>query len=218
MTARTFLNIPEFPAGSVLFIDALDERRAGRGDQDTIDRIIQKLFMIKPVKVRISCRAQDWLGSADLEAFRVYFQGRGGVAVVSLEALSNDEKRVVLISNGAAEEEARLLLREAEQRGLLEFTLNPQNLIMLAQAVKDGQWPSTRRELFELSSGLYLRDAAGPMTTREIVEGVMAAKKLPEDDARARELIQKTVLGSLNRATDTIERVEAAGSMAWRVI
>lgn len=111
--------------------------------------------MIKPVKVRISCRAQDWLGSADLEAFRVYFQGRGGVAVVSLEALSNDEKRVVLISNGAAEEEARLLLREAEQRGLLEFTLNPQNLIMLAQAVKDGQWPSTRRELFELSSGLY---------------------------------------------------------------
>jgi hypothetical protein len=34
-----------------------------------------------------------------------------------------------------------------------------------------------------------LRDAAGPMTTREIVEGVMAAKKLPDDDARARELI-----------------------------
>ena len=63
-----------------------------------------------------------------------------------------------------------------------------------------------------------LRDAAGPMTTREIVEGVMAAKKLPDDDARTRELIQKTVLGSLNRATDTIERVEAAGSVAWRVI
>jgi hypothetical protein len=63
-----------------------------------------------------------------------------------------------------------------------------------------------------------LRDAAGPMTTREIVEGVMAAKKLPNDDARTRELIQKTVLGSLNRATDTIERVEAAGSVAWRVI
>ncbi|HEY8071151.1 MAG TPA: hypothetical protein VIE47_04185 [Methylocystis sp.] len=62
-----------------------------------------------------------------------------------------------------------------------------------------------------------LRDAAGPMT-REIVEGVMAAKKLPDDDARTCELIHKTVLGSLNRATDTIERVEAAGSVAWRVI
>jgi hypothetical protein len=62
------------------------------------------------------------------------------------------------------------------------------------------------------------RDAARPMTTREIVEDVMAAKKLPDDDARTRELIHKTVLGSLNRATDTIERVEAAGSVAWRVI
>ena len=56
------------------------------------------------------------------------------------------------------------------------------------------------------------------MTTREIVEDMMAAKKLPDDDARTRELIHKTVLGSLNRATDTIERVEAAGSVAWRVI
>jgi hypothetical protein len=63
-----------------------------------------------------------------------------------------------------------------------------------------------------------LRDAAGPMTTREIVEGVMAAKKMPNDDARTRELIQKTVLGSLKRATDTIERVEAAGNLAWQVI
>ncbi len=56
------------------------------------------------------------------------------------------------------------------------------------------------------------------MTTREIAEDMMAEKKLPDDDTRARELIHKTVLGSLNRATDTIERVEAAGSVAWRVI
>jgi hypothetical protein len=63
-----------------------------------------------------------------------------------------------------------------------------------------------------------LRDAEGPMTTREIVEGVMAAKKMSDDDARTRELIHKTVLGSLSRASDTIKRVEAAGSVAWQVI
>ena len=56
------------------------------------------------------------------------------------------------------------------------------------------------------------------MTTREIVEKIMAAKPLSGDDARARELIHKTVLGSLNRATDTIERTQLAGSVAWRVI
>jgi hypothetical protein len=63
-----------------------------------------------------------------------------------------------------------------------------------------------------------LRDAVAPVTTRAIVEAVMAAKTLPADDSRARELIHKTVLGSLNRATDTIERTQAAGSAAWRVI
>jgi len=63
-----------------------------------------------------------------------------------------------------------------------------------------------------------LRDATKPMTTREIVEKVMTAKQLSGADARARELIHKTVLGSLNRATETIERTRAAGSAAWRVI
>jgi hypothetical protein len=63
-----------------------------------------------------------------------------------------------------------------------------------------------------------LRDAAEPMTTREIVEKIMAARGLSSDDARARELIHKTVLGSLNRATETITRTQAAGSAAWRVI
>jgi len=63
-----------------------------------------------------------------------------------------------------------------------------------------------------------LCDAAEPMTTREIVEKIISARGLSSDDARARELIHKTVLGSLNRATDTIARTQAAGSAAWRVI
>jgi hypothetical protein len=56
------------------------------------------------------------------------------------------------------------------------------------------------------------------MTTREIVEGIMATRHLSSDDARARELIHKTVLGSLNRAAEKIKRTQAVGSVAWRVI
>ena len=63
-----------------------------------------------------------------------------------------------------------------------------------------------------------VREATKPMTTREIVEKIMTEKPLSGDDARARELIHKTVLGSLNRAGETIERTRAAGSAAWRVI
>ena len=40
---------------------------------------------------------------------------------------------------------------------------------------------------------------------------------LPADDHR-RELVQKTLLASLNRAKETIERVETAGVVRWRVV
>jgi hypothetical protein len=44
-----------------------------------------------------------------------------------------------------------------------------------------------------------------------LAERIMRAKTVPTDDDRSRELIQKTVLGSLNRAKETIARVEVAG-------
>jgi uncharacterized coiled-coil protein SlyX len=70
-----------------------------------------------------------------------------------------------------------------------------------------------RRRIYDV-----LREATEPMTTRDVVAGVMKAKGLPGEDARTRELVHKTVLCSLNRARDTIERSEAAGVTAWRVI
>jgi hypothetical protein len=63
-----------------------------------------------------------------------------------------------------------------------------------------------------------LRDAPPPVTTRTLAERIVAAKGISATDDRARALIQKTVLGSLHRATETIERVEAAGVVSWRVI
>ena len=62
-----------------------------------------------------------------------------------------------------------------------------------------------------------LRDAVQPMTTRELAERIMRAKAMPMADDRQRELVQKTILGSLNRAKATIERVEAAGVVGWRL-
>jgi hypothetical protein len=60
-----------------------------------------------------------------------------------------------------------------------------------------------------------LRSAPAPMTTREIVERVMAAKGISAA-GRTHELIAKTVLGSLNRAKD-IERLEIDGAVVWRI-
>jgi len=63
-----------------------------------------------------------------------------------------------------------------------------------------------------------LRGAPRPMTTRGLAEGVMRAKAIPAADDHRRELIQKTVLGSLNRAKETIMRVETAGVVRWQLI
>ena len=62
-----------------------------------------------------------------------------------------------------------------------------------------------------------LRDAVQPMTTRELAERIMRVKAMPIADDRQRELVQKTILGSLNRAKETIARVETAGVVSWRL-
>jgi len=55
------------------------------------------------------------------------------------------------------------------------------------------------------------------VTTRELAERVMRVKAMPIADDRQRELVQKTILGSLNRARETIARVEVAGVVSWRL-
>jgi len=55
------------------------------------------------------------------------------------------------------------------------------------------------------------------MTTRQLAERIIRVKALPMADDRQRELVQKTILGSLNRAKTTIVRVETAGVVSWRL-
>lgn len=62
-----------------------------------------------------------------------------------------------------------------------------------------------------------LREAAQPMTTHQLAERIIRVKALPMADDRQRALVQKTILGSLNRAKETIVRVEVAGVVSWRL-
>jgi hypothetical protein len=63
-----------------------------------------------------------------------------------------------------------------------------------------------------------LREATQPVTTRELTERIMGVKAMVAADDHRRELVQKTLLGSLNRAKQTIARVETAGAVSWRLI
>ena len=63
-----------------------------------------------------------------------------------------------------------------------------------------------------------LREASQPMTTRQLAEQIMRVKAIPAADDQRRERVQKTLLASLNRAKQTIARVEIAGVIRWRLI
>ena len=62
-----------------------------------------------------------------------------------------------------------------------------------------------------------LRDAPQPMATRALTEQVMGVKAIAATDERSCALVQKTILGSLSRAKATIQRVEIAGVVSWRI-
>jgi predicted NACHT family NTPase len=192
LPARAFLNTPAaLLSGSVLFIDGLDEKRAGRGDRDTVDALVGKLFDVAPPKVRISCRGADWLGASDLAALAPYFDQQGGAVVLHLESLSQDEQLAVLAEQNVARDEALRFLTEAAERGLGDFLENPQNLIMLWRSVQTGAWPSTRKQLFELSTGLMLQESnseraragSGTFLAAELrpVAGAICAARLISD-------------------------------------
>jgi hypothetical protein len=46
----------------------------------------------------------------------------------------------------------------------------------------------------------------------------MRIKAIPSAEARTRDLVQRTLLASLNRAKDTIARTDAGGVVAWQLI
>ncbi|GAB0116346.1 NACHT domain-containing protein [Acidisoma sp. 7E03] len=190
--ARAFLNRPaDQLQGQALFIDGLDERRAGRGDRDTVDALVVKLFDVAPPKVRISCRAADWLGESDLAAFAPFFDQQGSVCVLYLENLSRAEQVAVLAGQGGGQDEAERFLDEAAERGLGDFLGNPQNLIMLRRAVQAGSWPATRRDLFSRATELMLqetneeraRSGCGVFRAAELrrVAGAVCAARLISD-------------------------------------
>jgi predicted NACHT family NTPase len=190
--ARAFLNIPApMLQGPPLFIDGLDEKRAGRGDRDTADALVTKLFAVNPPKVRISCRAADWLGESDLAALGPFFEQQGEVCILHLESLSRPEQIAVLAAQGIGADAAEAFVSEANERGLGDFLENPQNLIMLWRAVQTGSWPTTRKELFELSTRLMLeefdgeraRSGSGTFSVSELrpVAGAICAARLISD-------------------------------------
>ena len=153
ITARDFLTFdpaahPEW-RGKTLFIDGLDEVRAGRGDaRGSLDAIRGRVDALDRPAFRLSCREADWLGANDRTSL-VRVSPHDSLTVLRLDPLADRDIERIL-SGRAGIEDAVAFMAEANEKGVGGFLENPQCLRMLADVVTDGGgWPGSRLELFE---------------------------------------------------------------------
>lgn len=133
-----------------LFVDGLDEMRAGAGDpRARLDEIVAGIARLGFPPFRVSCRAADWFGRIDRARLKSVSR-TGALTVVRLDALS-DEDIERLLREHLPPEQAGGFRRKAREIGLFEMLRNPQGLEVLVRAFASGgdEWPASRREAFE---------------------------------------------------------------------
>jgi len=132
-----------------LFIDGLDEMRAGSTDSlSQLGAIRRNLERLGRPPFRLSCREADWRGATDRDDLaRV---APGSVLVVGhLEALAAEQIKQLLKENHGVGNPQTFIDKAAEHR--LDALLgNPQTLGMLAEAVQHG-WPDSLAETYALA-------------------------------------------------------------------
>ena len=140
-----------------LFIDGLDEVRAGSSDVRTrFDDIRAKLDRLGRPRFRLSCRVADWLGSYDrLRLEEVSPSGK--VTALHLDELSKGDIDDILSKHGHITDRDEFV-DWASRLGIESLLANPQSLDMLANALGDGERPESRREVFELACRTLLKE------------------------------------------------------------
>ena len=155
VTARDFIRLdldshPEWK-DRTLFIDGLDEMRAGATDaRIPLDEIRNRLDRLGRPSFRISCREADWLGPNDRQSLEAVSPD-STIRVLLLDQLSQQAVRE-LLSEQIGADNAEAFKDEAERRGLGAMLRNPQTLKLLTKAVgPGGTWPDSRLETLELA-------------------------------------------------------------------
>lgn len=158
--ARDFATLDPRPelADKTLFIDGLDEMRAGGGDgRGPLDHIRRRLDRLGRPRFRLSCRAADWYGDSDCGALREVTP-EGSLRVLHLDPLS-DTDIVQLLERKFAVSAPADFVRQAERHGLADLLRNPQTLGLLATAVRDSAWPNSRDATYDLACRQLARES-----------------------------------------------------------
>lgn len=151
LSARDFLTFNKTEwSGKTLFIDGLDETRAGKEDVRTpLDAIRSKLDQLGCPRFRLSCREADWLGGNDKTALDACAPS-GKVVVLHLDALTDNNIREIL-KKDVRVDDVKSFMQKANQFSLEGLLYNPQTLDMLMAAVQGENWPKTKLATYELA-------------------------------------------------------------------
>ena len=135
-----------------VFIDGLDETRAGGSNDGTVlSAIRRKLDQMGRPRFRLSCRAADWLGQSDSERLRILTPSGIEFRVYRLDPLTNEDIEKILRLNHRIENPAAFV-ESANQHQLFALLHNPQTLGMLAKAVgPENKWPANRLQTYQLA-------------------------------------------------------------------
>lgn len=135
--------------GKALFLDGLDEIRAGADGGKLLTRVRSQLKRLGHPPFRIACRAADWYGNSDIEDLKSA-SADGRIVVLQLEPLNEHDILTLLRDNhGVADPEA--FVEKATRLGVDGLLDNPQTLGLLAQAVQGVRWPESRDETYRLA-------------------------------------------------------------------
>lgn len=155
VSARDFITFDVNPdwRDKTLFIDGLDEVRAGRSNTlGSFDEIRKKLRLLGQQRFRLSCREADWYGEIDRKELEKV-SPNGAVNELFLIDLEDKDISKVLVKNyHKTESEASSFLEQAKRRELTDLIKNPQTLEMLVTAVaEETAWPERKSEVFKLA-------------------------------------------------------------------
>ena len=190
ISARNFLALdmdrhPEWHK-KTLFIDGLDEVRAGTNDVRTpFDAIRNRLDALGRPRFRLSCREADWLGVNDRDNLASVTPDRE-VKVLRLDPLTDEDITTILDAQPEVGD-AHKFVAKAREQGVDGLLTNPQSLELLIQAVAEGGWPESRLDTFERACSHLARErneehliAASPPALSDLLDaaGCLCAVQL----------------------------------------
>ena len=185
ITADEFLtydvsDLPPEWREKTLFIDGLDEVRAGAQGESAFREIRKLLRALDKPCFRLSCRQADWLGTNDQERLESVSPD-SKVKVLRLDPLTLCDIENILNARSDIPD-AHTFIEIAKEKGVDGLLTNPLSLDMLAKAVAGGRnWPESRKETFEMAcheivDGHHkgrkeLLDAAGRLCAVQLISG-----------------------------------------------